>query len=395
MSAKLDGARMLAEAHEIAFPRYPGTEGDRRAIAIVSRKLGEAGLEVVEQEFSYDVRIAFRLLRVVLVGSALLFASAGVLAPSSVAVAAAVLSIGLALGAAVLAWSPGAERLYARPGPTRTKNVTGYRRAGAPRLRLIFLAHHDSKSQNLSFPWRMGFTLAAILGALGLAGLLLVALIAGRLPGPPPAAPILGGVAALAFLALSTLSNGNASPGGVDNAGSVAIVLALARALPAEVAADIELVFLSPGAEEDHMVGAMRWLKAHSQELAECPVYALNFDGAGAAGKTVLIERFGFGRRFSKTLSAVARRAAQRLDLPLRSIIMPPAMGIDAIPFAHHGIDCLTLSSGRLDRAAVSVHSSRDVAGHLDAATLERIAELARTMVADLVACPSGDPESV
>jgi len=121
----------------------------------------------------------------------------------------------------------------------------------------------------------------------------------------------------------------------------------------------------------------------------------LNFDGAGAAGKTVLIERFGFGRRFSKTLSAVARRAAQRLDLPLRSIIMPPAMGIDAIPFAHHGIDCLTLSSGRLDRAAISVHSSRDVAGHLDAATLERIAELARTMVADLVACPSGDPESV
>jgi len=134
------------------------------------------------------------------------------------------------------------------------------------------------------------------------------------------------------------------------------------------------------------MIGAMRWLSAHARELAECPVLAINLDGAGAAGRTVLIERFGFGRRFSKTLSEAARRAAARLHLRFRSIVMPPAMGIDAIPFAHHGIDCLTISSGRLDRAAISVHSSADTAEHLDAPTLERIATLVRAMIGDLAA---------
>jgi acetylornithine deacetylase/succinyl-diaminopimelate desuccinylase-like protein len=388
MSPGLDGQRILAEAREIAFPRYPGTDGDRRAIARVSRAFRKANLDVIEEEFSYDIRIAFRALRAVLIGSALLFASAGVLAPISIAGSLGILSIGVVAGGVLLVWSPGAERLYARPGPTQTKNVTGYRRATEPRLRLILLAHHDSKSQNLSFPWRMGVTLAATVGGLGLAALLVSGLVVGRLPGPPALGPVLGVTSAVALLALSTLSNGNKSPGGVDNAGSVGILFALARVLPQEVNEDVELVFLSPGAEEDHMVGAMRWLESHEAELNACPVYALNFDGAGAAGKTVLIERYGLGRRFSKTLSEVARRAAGRLDVPFRSIIMPPAMGIDAIPFAHRGVDCLTLSSGRLDRAAISVHASKDVADHLHAPSLERIAALAREVILELASNP-------
>jgi hypothetical protein len=390
MTRNPDGRRILAEAREIAFPRYPGTEGDRRAIAMVSHAFRDAGLDVSEEEFSYDIRVAFRALRGALIGSALLIAAAGGLASTSVAVAALVLAVGVTVGVSLLVWSSGAERLYARPGPTRTKNVTGYRRVPEPRLRLILLAHHDSKSQNLSFAWRMGLTLVAILGGLGLAGLLVTGLVPGRLPGPPALAPVLGAVSAVALLALSTLANGNESPGGVDNAGSVAILFALARLLPGEVAQDVELVFLSTGAEEDHMVGAMRWLASHRAELAGCPTFALNFDGAGAPGKTVLIERFGLGRRFSERMSFVARTAAGRLGMAVRGIVMPPAMGIDAIPFAHHGVDCLTLSSGRLDRAAVSIHSSRDVAEHLDAESLERIAELARTMVLELAAETDG-----
>ena len=380
------GARLLSDAREIAFPRYPGSEGDRQATAIVTRKFRDAGLEVHREEFSYDIRLAFRAIRLVLIAAAVLIGAGGATAGQSVAAALTLVLVALLVGGVLLIWSPGAERLYAKAGPTRTHNVTGYRRCSRPRLSLIFMAHHDSKSQNLSFPFRMGFTLLSILGALGLLALLVAAVLRGALPGPAWLAAALGGTAAVSLLALSTLKNGNHSPGGVDNAGSVAILFELARTLPREMPDDVELLFLSPGAEEDHMVGAMRWLEIHRDDFEGRPLYALNLDGAGAPGKTVFLERYGLARLFSRTLSRAARDSARRMGISYRGITLPPAMGVDAIPFAHHGVECLTFSSGSLDKATIAVHSSRDVVEHLDGDTLVRIASLVRSIALDLAA---------
>lgn len=379
---EIDGARILEDARAIAFPRYPGTEGDRKAIGIVAGKLRDAGLETREEEFTYDIRPAFGAIRALLIASAVLVAAAGALASRSALLALLLLLAGAVVGGILLVWAPGAERIYRRPGPTRTANVVGRRRAADPRMTLVLLAHHDSKSQNLTFPVRMGMTLTAILGGIGLCLVLLAMLLHGYLPGWLPA--LAGGLPAAALLVLSTLRSGNNSPGGVDNAGSVGIVLELARILPREVPEDVELIFLSPGAEEDHMVGAMRWLDAHRDDLDGRPVYALNFDGAGAPGKAVLLEWYGFGKPFSPRLSATARDSARRLGIALRRVWMPPAMGVDAIPFAHRGVNCLTFSSGSLDRATIAVHSSGDVADNLDQETLARVARLGRDVALSL-----------
>ena len=376
MTGEIDAKRMLADASAIAFPRYPGTEGDRRAIAMVEASFRDAGLEVRREEFSYDIRPAFRAIRAVLIGAAALIAGAAVISLQSVVGALLLLGGGVLAGGLLLVWAPGAERLYAGAGPTRTENVAGYRRAEGPRMTLVLLAHHDSKSQNLTLPARAGLTFLSLGGTLGLAGVLVARLAAGGVAGAHLPTLAIGGATAAALLGLSTLRSGNESPGGVDNAGSVAIVQELARLLPSRVADDVELIFLSPGAEEDHMIGAMRWLDAHRDELRDRPVYALNFDGAGAPGKVVLIERFGLGRLFSRELSDVSRAVAGRLGIAFRGIMMMPAMGVDAIPFAHRGLPCLTFSSGSLDRATISVHSSRDVAEHLDGETLARVARL-------------------
>lgn len=123
----------------------------------------------------------------------------------------------------------------------------------------------------------------------------------------------------------------------------MAIVAGLARVIPPETPEDVELVFLSPGAEEDHMVGAMRWLDRHAEELSQSQVYAINLDGAGIPGRVALLERYGFGRMFSVPLSRLARQVARDLGVSVRGTLLPPAMGGDAIPFKHRGIDCLTL----------------------------------------------------
>jgi hypothetical protein len=378
-NASVDGARLLRRGRALAFPRYPGTEGDARAIEMVTSWLGESGLKVRREEFSYDVRPAFRALRLMLSGCGVMIAVAGFAARESLLLAAALTFLSFLAGGVFLAWAPWLERLYRGEGPTRTANLMALRPASNPRLSLVFLAHHDSKSQNLTLPYRIGLTLVAILGGLGL-----LALLAYRGLGAESQetvlAPVLGSCSGVALLVLSTLKSGNRSPGGVDNAGSVAIVCELARLLPARLSGDVELIFLSPGAEEDHMVGAMRWLDAHGLEFVGRPVYALNFDGAGIPGRVVLLERFGLGRLFSPLLSRVARRAAADIGIRVRGVFLPPGMGVDAIPFAHRGLDCLTLASGSLGRATLAVHSAGDHGENLDREALEQVARLGLTM---------------
>lgn len=372
-----DGAAILADARAIAFPRYPGTDGCRRAQAIVAGWFRDAGLDVAEEEFTYDVRPAFRAIRAIAAGSGALAGAAGLVAPASPAIALGLLLAGMVLGGTLLVWAPGAERIYRREGPTRTANVVGTRPVQRPRATLIVMAHYDSKSQNLSFPWRNGPILVALAATLALTGLLGLRIATGEPFGPAWLPPALGVAAACCLFVLATLSSGNESPGGVDNAGSVAIVTALARRLPALVPDDVALIFLSPSAEEDHMIGAMRWLDRHGDELRGRPVAALNFDGAGAPGRLVLLESYGIFHRFAPELVALTMDAARRLGLNPRRIWLPPAVGIDAIPFHHRGIPCLTYSSGSMGPATLSVHSRHDVADHLDPGTLADAAHLA------------------
>jgi acetylornithine deacetylase/succinyl-diaminopimelate desuccinylase-like protein len=348
----ISGDRILAGAHALAFPRAAGSDGDARIIGMLRQRYEDLGLQTSVEEFSYDIRPAMWVLRGVLVTSAALVTAASIVVAASPVRGAVLLGCAVLPFLVFLAWAPWLERLYRRDGPIRTANVVGRRANPRSRLTLIIMAHHDSKSQSLSLPFRAGFTTAAIAGALTLLALVAMALVTGRSPGPGWLPLAAGGATAASMMALSTLRNANRSPGGVDNAGSVAILLELARVLPSVVDDDVDLIFLSTGAEEDHMVGAMRWLDAHLDRSSDQPVYCLNFDGAGSPGRLVLLER--------------------------------SAMGIDAIPFAHRGVPCLTVSSGSLDRATMAVHSANDRAEHLDSATLDRAARLGFEILLEL-----------
>jgi hypothetical protein len=319
--------------------------------------------------------------------SAVVIAVAATIGLERPAAGLALLRLVWAAGSVLLGWTPWLERLYETDGPTHTSNVVAVRRrseaAGeAPGPTLIVLAHHDSKSQNLTLPFRAVFTAGVLLGSLAVAGFLVATLAGEEIP--LLAVPLAAGTACLSLLVLATLQSGNRSPGGVDNAGSVAIVAELARVVPSAVPEDVELVFLSPGAEEDHMVGAMRWLDRHRDEFSGREVFAINLDGAGIPGRVVLLERYGMGRKFSPFLSRVARRAAADLGLRVRGTLLPPAMGIDAIPFVHRGIDCLTLASGSLCGAAAAVHSHRDHGENLDPEVLGEVAALAEAIILQL-----------
>lgn len=373
------GERLLASAAALAFPRRSGSEGDRRVIEELSARLEGLGLHVTVEDFSYELAPVERILRWTLLGGAGLVVWAGWLAHSSPIWSGAVMVVLVLCGGILLGWSPWLEGLYRRPGPTRTANVVGRWEAAGPGRRLILMAHHDSKSQSLSLPARMGATLGALFGVVGVvvgAGVEL----AGQGDGLSWMGVSAGVVAGVSMVALAAMSSGNDSPGGVDNAGSMAIVLELAARLR-ELPPDVELVVLFTGAEEDHMVGAMRWLDLHVEELEKLRTDCFNFDGAGSPGRVVLITRYGIGRAFAPGLERMTVTAAREMGTPIRRIVMAPAVGIDAIPFAHRGIECLSFSSGSLGQATYAVHSAGDVAGNLDGGTMARIVDLAEAAV--------------
>jgi len=76
---------------------------------------------------------------------------------------------------------------------------------------------------------------------------------------------------------------------------------------------------------------------------------------------------------------------ARRQGVAVRGVLLPPAMGIDAIPFAHRGLPALTLASGSLGRASMSVHSAADVADNLDRTAVGEVARLAVGMAFELM----------
>ena len=382
------GRRLKAQATEIAFPRAAGSPGNERARRIVGQRFSDAGLQVEEQSFSYDLERAFRAIRWTLRAAALALALATVLAEARPQVALVALAAGILTGVALLAWAPGVERLYAGDGPTKTANVVARRPAvGRVRKTLIVLAHYDSKSQNLTFPWRMGATLFSIFGT----GSLTLSLIL-EIPAAVVVGRSGGAVAVLALLLLSTLRNENRSPGGTDNAGSVAVLLELGRELPAAIPEDVELILLSPSAEEDHMVGAMRWLARNlpTEKARTDEIVAINLDGAGSPGRAVAMQWFGFGRRFGPTPIRASLAASRALSIPMRRIWLPPAVGVDAIPFVHQGIECVTFSSGSLGKETLAVHSARDVADNLCEQSLENVYRLVRETACRLTTrCPA------
>ncbi len=373
------GRRLKEQATEIAFPRAAGSEGNERARRIVRDRLVEAGLQVEEQSFSYDLKRAFRAIRWTLRGAAVAVGVSAATAADRPEVASLALVAGILGGAVLVAWAPGAEKLYAADGPTSTANVIGRRPAsGRRRKTLVVLAHYDSKSQNLTFPWRMGATILAIVGTGGLALFLLLRMLPVEIEVPTLVGQVGGGLAGIALVMLSTLRNENRSPGGIDNAGSVALLLELARELPGSIPPDIELLLLSPSAEEDHMVGSMRWLfhNLASERAGDTEIVAINLDGAGSPGRAVAMQWFGFGQRFGPTIIRAAREASAALSIPMRRIWLPPAIGVDAIPFVHRGIECVTFSSGSLGRETMAVHSVKDVANNLCERSLENVYRL-------------------
>jgi len=385
-----DAERAYAYTAQLAFPRRTGSEGERRAAGLIAEEFRAAGLAVEEQPFRFSpfpLTVAARLLLLGLGGLVLFSAELFPHTPRGAL---------LPLAGAVLLvlwssrWTPLTERLYDLPGSWQGRNIIARTPAasisggqGPPGADLIFLAHYDSKSQLQPLALRLGLFLVCLLGLGMLTGL--VALAAGG-PWPgiitPRGVGILSGLVLMALLLLQANYSHNLSPGALDNASGVGVLLELARCAPKVAPPGLNLVFVATGAEEEGLAGALRFIQAYGATFDPARSGFVNLDGPGAEGQVVVVDRYGLPPQPTGPglTQALLQLAAER-GLAAATGFLPPGAGTDQIPIAGRGFEAVTLQSVRFGRAWLSVHSRADTLSHISPEALRQVGELCLDLV--------------
>ena len=372
-----EAERAYAHAANLAFPRRTGSPGEQKAARYIAAEFRALGLAVEEQPFQFSafpLTIALRLALLCVGGLVLLSAWIFPHAPG--------LSLLPLLGVGFLTlagsrWNRLTERLYDGPGAGTSRNVIARRMEPGATPHLIFLAHYDSKSQSQPLVWRLSLFLIIFFG-LGFLTVFLILAAWKHLDWISPrliwglTGTILG-----AILLLQLNFSHNVSPGALDNACGVGVLLELARCLPRLELPGLNLLFVATGAEEEGLVGAMRFMQTYRAPWDPARSWFVNLDGPGAEGRVTVLCRYGLPPRHTGPLltTALLQLATQR-GLSARPGYLPVGAGTDQIPIAWRGFETVTLQSVGIGPAWRSVHSRRDTLEHLSQEALQHIGDL-------------------
>jgi len=338
---------------------------------MIVERLETLGYGVTVENFRFDPRPLRWGVPVLLIGGALLLVKAA-LSPRPLPFV--LLTVALLLPAL---W---VTRRFAtfgqRSGSAQSANVVakGSPTTGGPRVFLV--AHVDTKSQRFSFAAR------AILAAAALSLMVALISLAILLPDVRLIPAILGLLAAGALIALAVSGYGNRSPGALDNASGLAVLLEVARRLHRHPLGGAEVTFLVTGAEEDGLVGATRFVERHRTGLRVGEDFFINLDTIGGGGQ-LLVTGHTFLRpiRAAARLVELLREEAARLGFGVKLRQVPLPAAVDSFVPSARGLPAVTLSSGTLGSTYRHVHRPSDSPDNVDPANLVRSAELVERVI--------------
>lgn len=345
-------------AASISRPRKVGSREHEQVAREIEDRLRGWGYAVERQPFTFSAASEVFLKLIVLIGMllsvALLVWRNGVVAALLLLLVAAFMPLNRRVQTAALKRNGHSLRL-GRRYTTANLIATTTQASHLPQLYLV--AHYDSKSQRMPLVVRIALFMLAIS-----TGLFLVIL---TLFDPTTVLYVpIGLLALLAALPLLFLDVGNNSPGAIDNASSVGLVLHLAEVLAQrdDWQDKLNVTILIPSAEEMTLMGSVAYVTACEKALHDQDrlrgLFVLNFDGIGVDGDVYYVGRSRASRqRDGLDLLAHLQQACHDLKLPLKRFGFIGAL-FDHIPFAQRGFDAISLVA--VGRASRSVHTPGD-----------------------------------
>ena len=366
MDIKISGYNQhqsLQYAKTIAKPRLVGTQNEIETGQFIASHLETSGFEVTPEEFHFSdgmsVALIFEILLSQLLITITLYLNSRDLPLQYITALLLIIFFFLINGINRLVWE---KSLMPKPGQKtslitkliqqigRRFHTTNYvakypiAKPDPVGIHLTLVAHYDTKSQRIPLPVRIGlFTLA--IGSELLFGIMILL---------SPVIPVLSIVAVgfgvfgiLSGIPLLFLDLGNESPGAIDNASSVGVLLHLAEVLAhyPDVCYQLDLTILFTSAEEISTIGALAYVRRHKKKLYEQAKtgqnLVLNFDGVGLDGELFWVGDEKQATCFpNKSLVCLICQVCIDLGVVLKRFHLPGAL-YDHIPFSEAGIDIL------------------------------------------------------
>ena len=377
--AVFSGERALLHARSLSFPRKTGGAGWQKSREYIAMELKQLGFAVSEERFAIQWDLALFLKGVIsltllllvisylisknhpFVASLLMFVSCVLIFSTSDAWNALISSSNLPFKPRSY---PGVNLVASlEPGRTTSKQI-------------LLVAHYDSKAQSLSLANRSFLLLCLFLLCLLVTLLYLTASFPGFPVLSPPTRKEMGFLSAItALCALLVYKNKtfDISPGGLDDASGVGTLMALAEVIREEPPLEANVNFLITDAEEDGLLGAWSYMKAHQGEFSPKTTYVVNLDGVGIEGRLMLT---GKGRsELTTRLLALARAR----HIPLRRCFSPPGVLMDHMPFLWRGLKAVSLFT--LSFKSLRIHTAKDTSDLLERGGLEETGELVLALI--------------
>lgn len=337
-----------------AEPRPAGGEAEARARAYCAGVLRDAGLEVIEEPFSYSAFPGRWATPVFGVFAVYGLATVAIIAGSGQPKLALFVWVQLL----VLMGFTGfwlARRGVLGLGGMRRDAVNLVARRGEPRVWLM--AHLDSKSQPIPMLVRIAGISATVLVWLAAAGLALAQANGGDVA---MWWPWVGGLGVVAGIPIVASTVGSHSPGAVDDASGVVAVLLAAEWLAGGSGARADGASGGPAdgnrdgdaghpfgvvltsAEELGLAGARSWVRGRPAGTA------INCDGVDDAG---MLTAMYSGRAPSRLLNAFRAAAAEQgtgTSSGSRTHRVLPGVLVDGVALADAGWEVVTISRGTI-----------------------------------------------
>jgi hypothetical protein len=406
---EFDPYEVLGYVKALSFPRRTGSPGEAKAREYIINRFKALGLEPREEEFSFTPILGLLskgfLLIVLLSLTALhLLSPFYPLLGIVLCLYILILTLGFLWGrpvVALLGWAlfkelPLIRNLHSKnimatwPIVDESPFGRGVSQYAPAVAHIYILAHYDSKSQTLPIGGRILLVMALFLSTLSLSAYHLLIPLAGlHVPGTVERTIFI--TALTSGLVLLWTKTRNLSPGAVDNASGVALMLHLAEAIKKEVQEfksskvqgfkGLRFHFVATGADVVGVVGAFGLNKSIKGDPRGRP-YFINLDGVGTKGRVYCTDKTGLhpSSQGQKEFLALIRRAAEavgaRCNVPLQVYSPPITMGAmaDHFPFTANGYRAVTFST--VSRRSLWVHTPWDTLEMVEVEGMEAVGRL-------------------
>ncbi len=367
----------------LSYPRLVGSEGEKKTREYIFNEFNRLGVQVSREEFkcsNIPINVIFRIVSPI-VGTLLLLSGIFYLIDQEFLtelfylIQFSPLALIFSLATFILAFLSATIQKqsfgrFTNIGKTCiTENIIGHLPAENPRANLIYMGHYDSKSQLFPALLRVllfiiGMVWAVIISFEMLIGQFMIMLGYSQEISSNPYLFELFHFNIWSFV-LPFLINflllfntvGNKSPGALDNASAVGIILALAKKIALEnPLKSLNLYFIASGAEELGLYGADAYIKKHKPEFNPKNTYFLVYDSPAMKGEQKILTGYGLPKlSTSKELNQYLMEIGKEQEIKVGSIYLPLGAATDHVPIQKNGYEVAVVVS-----YVKRVHSSKD-----------------------------------